>query len=91
MRGDRLGLQSLHLWVLTAFAVSQPILEILSQNREFFVVRGFTGPDVAGVAALLVLVVPAAPPEQVGSCCPLIMAQLTPAGQQPLRQTGVNG
>jgi hypothetical protein len=47
-----------HLLVLSAFAVAQPLLDILSKHAEFFAVRGSTPFDIV-VFALAVTFVPA--------------------------------
>lgn len=43
---------------LFAFAVSQPLLDLLGRNAEFFLARGAPPLDIVGVAVLLALVVP---------------------------------
>jgi Sulfatase len=49
----------LHLAVLSAFALAQPLFNLLSDNPEFFAARGSTAADVIVFALLLVLVPPA--------------------------------
>ena len=47
----------LHLAVLTAFALGQPLFDLLGKNPEFFAARGSSGGDIV-VFALLVVVGP---------------------------------
>jgi hypothetical protein len=54
-----LRLAGLHLFVLSAFAVAQPLFDLLGHNAEFFGARGSTGLDVV-LFALTLLVVPPA-------------------------------
>ena len=49
----------LHLFVLWALAVAQPLFDVLSDSPEFFVVRGSTRWDVIAFALGLILVPPA--------------------------------
>jgi hypothetical protein len=60
IRSGTLGEDTLHLLVFSGMVVAQPLLDLLSRQPEFFVVRGF---DRAGIVALVValLVVPALP------------------------------
>lgn len=53
------ALRGAHLLVLSAFAVSQPLFDILSRHAEFFAVRGSTTFDIV-VFALAVTFLPAA-------------------------------
>ena len=53
------ALRGVHLLVLSAFAVAQPLFDILSRNAEFFAVRGSTPSDIV-LFALAVTFVPAA-------------------------------
>ena len=48
-----------HLAVLATFALAQPLLDLLSDNPEFFAARGSTAGDIIVFAVLLVLVPPA--------------------------------
>jgi len=52
-------LSFLHLAVLSAFALAQPLFNLLSDNPEFFAARGSTAVDVIVFAVLLVVVPPA--------------------------------
>src|SRR3954452_11745157 len=54
-----LRVAALHLFVLSAFAVAQPLFDLLGRNAEFFGARGSTGVDVV-LFALTLLVVPPA-------------------------------
>lgn len=49
----------LHLAVLSAFALAQPLFSLLSDNPEFFAARGSTATEIIVFALLLVLVPPA--------------------------------
>ncbi len=49
----------LHLFVLAAFALAQPLFDLLSRSPEFFVVRGSTRWDIV-VFVLAVTILPAA-------------------------------
>ena len=49
----------LHLFVLSAFALAQPLFDLLSRSPEFFVVRGSTRWDVV-IFALAVTILPPA-------------------------------
>ncbi len=55
----RLRLAALHLLVLWAFAVTQPLFDLLGKNGEFFAARGSTRWDVVLFAVVLLLVPPA--------------------------------
>jgi Sulfatase len=48
-----------HLAVLSAFALAQPLFNLLSDNPEFFAARGSTAFDIISFALLLVVVPPA--------------------------------
>jgi Sulfatase len=48
-----------HLAVLAAFALAQPLFNLLSKNPEFFAARGSTAGEIIVLALLLVLVPPA--------------------------------
>ena len=50
----------LHLGVLWAFAVAQPLLDLLGDNPDFFVARGNTRGDIILLALVLALVPPLA-------------------------------
>jgi hypothetical protein len=52
-------LSFLHLAVLSAFALAQPLFNLLSDNPEFFAARGSTAMDIIAFAALLVVLPPA--------------------------------
>jgi arylsulfatase A-like enzyme len=52
-------LSYLHLAVLSAFALAQPLFNLLSDNPEFFAARGSTAADVIVFAVLLVALPPA--------------------------------
>jgi hypothetical protein len=52
-------LSFLHLAVLSAFALAQPLFGLLSDNPEFFAARGSTAADIIVFAFLLVVVPPA--------------------------------
>jgi hypothetical protein len=52
-------LSFLHLAVLSAFALAQPLFNLLSDNPEFFAARGSTAVDVIVFAVLLVVLPPA--------------------------------
>jgi hypothetical protein len=51
-------LSFLHLGVLSAFALAQPLFNLLSDNPEFFAARGSTGTDVIVFGVLLVVLPP---------------------------------
>jgi hypothetical protein len=53
-----LAFRALHLTALSFFALAWPILDLLSRNPEFFVVRGSRGVDVIVLALGLALVPP---------------------------------
>jgi hypothetical protein len=48
----------LHLAVLSAFALAQPLFSLLSDNPEFFAARGSTATEIIVFALLLVIVPP---------------------------------
>ena len=52
-------LSFLHLAVLSAFALAQPLFNLLSDNPEFFAARGSTATDIIVFAVLLVVLPPA--------------------------------
>jgi hypothetical protein len=52
-------LSFLHLAVLSAFALAQPLFNLLSDNPEFFAARGSTATDIIVFGILLVVVPPA--------------------------------
>jgi len=52
-------LSFLHLAVLSAFALAQPLFSLLSDNPEFFAARGSTALDVISFGVLLVVLPPA--------------------------------
>ena len=52
-------LAGLHLLVLWAFAVAQPLFDLLGKNGEFFAARGSTRWDVVLFAFVLLFVPPA--------------------------------
>jgi Sulfatase len=52
-------LSFLHLAVLSAFALAQPLFNLLSDNPEFFAARGSTATDIIVFAVLLVILPPA--------------------------------
>ncbi|MDQ2909962.1 MAG: sulfatase, partial [Actinomycetota bacterium] len=54
-----LRIAALHLLVLWAFAVAQPLFDLLGKNGEFFAARGSTRWDVVPFAVVLLLVPPA--------------------------------
>lgn len=53
-----LAVRALHLVVLWAFAVAQPLFDLLGDTPEFFVVRGSTTLDIVAFGLALVLVPP---------------------------------
>ena len=53
-----LAVRALHLVVLWAFAVAQPLFDLLGDTPEFFVVRGSTTLDIVAFGLGLVLVPP---------------------------------
>jgi sulfatase-like protein len=55
----RLRIAALHLAVLWAFAVAQPLFDLLGKNAEFFAARGSTRWDVVLFALVLLFVPPA--------------------------------
>ena len=52
------ALRALHLCALSAFAVAQPLFDLLGDTPEFFVVRGSTTLDIVAFALGLLLVPP---------------------------------
>lgn len=58
--GRALALAGGHLAALSAFAVAQPLFDLLSKNAEFFVVRGSTPGEVVVFALGVTLLPPAA-------------------------------
>jgi hypothetical protein len=58
-RGGTVALRGLHLLVLSAFGVAQPLFDLLGDTPEFFVVRGSTTADIVAFALAVVLVPPA--------------------------------
>ena len=48
----------LHLWVLSSFAIAQPLFDLLSGNAEFFVVRRSEPIDVVLLTFILLILVP---------------------------------
>ncbi|MDQ3931289.1 MAG: hypothetical protein M3252_00390, partial [Actinomycetota bacterium] len=50
---------ALHLFVLSAFAVAQPLFAIFRQSPEFFVARRVDGGDLVAFALLLLVIPPA--------------------------------
>jgi hypothetical protein len=52
-------LSFLHLAVLSAFALAQPLFNLLSDNPEFFAARGSTATDIIVFGVLLVVLPPA--------------------------------
>ena len=54
-----LAIRGLHLFVLSAFAIAQPLFDLLSDTPEFFVVRGSTGWDIVMLGLGLILLPPA--------------------------------
>lgn len=59
--GGTPGVRDLHLFVLSVFAFSQPIYDILARNAEFFVVRRAQPIDVVILLVVLSVGVPAVP------------------------------
>ena len=57
LRATSLPWAFLHLAVLTAFALGQPLFDLLGKNPEFFAARGSTAGDIV-ILALLVVVGP---------------------------------
>jgi hypothetical protein len=55
----RLRIAALHLCVLWAFAVAQPLFDLLGKNGEFFAARGSTRWDVVLFGVVLLFVPPA--------------------------------
>src|SRR5919197_6080189 len=53
-----LATNGLHLAVLSAFALAQPLLDILGHNPEFFAVRGSSSAEIVLLAVFLALVPP---------------------------------
>ncbi len=58
-QGPGVLLSFLHLAVLSAFALAQPLFNLLSDNPEFFAARGSTATDIIVFGILLVLLPPA--------------------------------
>ncbi len=58
-RPQQVAVRGLHLFVLSAFAVAQPLFDLLGDTPEFFVVRGSTTWDILALALGLILVPPA--------------------------------
>ena len=58
-RGRTVALRGLHLLVLSAFGVAQPLFDLLGDTPEFFVVRGSTTLDIVVFALVVVLALPA--------------------------------
>jgi hypothetical protein len=54
-----LRLAGVHLFVLSAFALAEPLFDVLGKNAEFFGARGSTGWDVVLFALTILLVPPA--------------------------------
>ena len=54
-----LPVAGLHLFVLTSFAIAQPLFDLLGHNGEFFAARGSTRWDTVALALALTLVLPA--------------------------------
>lgn len=77
-RGDVAG--ALHLVVLSAFAVAQPLYDLLGDTPEFFVVRGSTSWDLVAFALGLLLVPPAL----------LLLAELAAGVVHPAAQRGAH-
>jgi hypothetical protein len=57
-RGRDVLLAFAHLAVLSAFALAQPLFDLLKDNPEFFAARGSTGFDIISFSVLLVLLPP---------------------------------
>ncbi len=53
-------LESLHTFTLCGFAITQPLLDLLSRNAEFFIVRGSEPVDIVLLILLLCVAFPAA-------------------------------
>jgi hypothetical protein len=56
--GRELLFAGLHLWVLWAFAVAQPMFGVLSDSPEFFVARDNTAGDIVALAFALTFLPP---------------------------------
>ncbi len=56
----RLATPAIHVFVLSAFAVAQPLYYLFSRNAEFFAARGSTPADIVVFALGVLLVPPAA-------------------------------
>ena len=54
-----LGVAGLHVFVLSAFALAQPLFDLLSRNAEFFAVRDSTSADIVRFALGVLLLPPA--------------------------------
>src|SRR3954447_26718454 len=48
--GQPLWINGLHLLALWAFALVQPLFDLLGRNADFFVARGSTGGDIVAFA-----------------------------------------
>ena len=55
-----LGRNALHLAVLSAFAIAEPLFDLLGKTPEFFVVRGSTAGDVVFFALVVAFLPPLA-------------------------------
>ncbi len=53
------GRELLHVFVLSGFAVAQPVYDLLGKHAEFFVARGSRPVDVLALVSVLSLLVPA--------------------------------
>jgi hypothetical protein len=58
MKIKRFLLNSLHIFVLTGFALAQPLLDLLSRDAEFFVARHSEPVDVVSLLLVICLIVP---------------------------------
>jgi Sulfatase len=58
-RPEKVAVRGLHLLVLSAFAVAQPLFDLLGDTPEFFVVRGSTTWDIVAFGLGLLLIPPA--------------------------------
>ena len=54
------SIRALHIAVLTAFAVAQPLFDLLGRHVEFLLAHGLDGLDLVGIAVVLGLAVPGA-------------------------------
>src|SRR3954471_18980723 len=57
---ERIGVRGLHLGVLYALAVSQPLLNLLGSNADFFTSRQLTSGKVLWFALVVGLLIPLA-------------------------------